>query len=295
MVKKNQKCPPFPERERSSATGSFSFWQASPNAVGTGQREVYRVITASMLSRDDVVGCRAFGLVISQRRRERSRGTWVVLGRRVACHRRRCVASCSGMSSLVERPSIRRNLYPISVATYHTLGELGLVDEDVELLQGMIVTKMPKSELHVFVVRRLLRLLSEAAARAGLEILKEDPLTIGDSEPEPDLALVPATILDARAPAPHPSTAALIIEVAVTTYERDLAKGEIYAGAGVPEFWIVRPDQRCIEIHRQPDGVTYGTRVVVSAGEVLTSPVLPLLEFAVSDLFPAQDLDRPRV
>ncbi len=190
------------------------------------------------------------------------------------------------MNSLVERPSIRQNLYPIAVATYHALGELNLVDEKVELLRGMIVTKMPKSELHVFVVRRLLKLLAEEAAKRGLDLLKEDPLTLADSEPEPDLALVLAGPADAVAPQPHPTTALLVIEVAVTTYERDQAKADIYAEAGVPEYWIVRPEERRVEVFSKLGAEGYGERSVLEEHDLLTPSALPGFSLSPSALFP---------
>ena len=190
------------------------------------------------------------------------------------------------MNSLVERPSIRQNLYPIAVATYHALGELNLVDEKVELLRGMIVTKMPKSELHVFVVRRLLKLLAEEAAKRGLDLLKEDPLTLADSEPEPDLALVLAGPAGAVAPQPHPATALLVIEVAVTTYERDQAKADIYAEAGVPEYWIVQPEERRVEVFSKLGAEGYGERSVLDEHDLLTPSALPGFSLSPSALFP---------
>lgn len=190
------------------------------------------------------------------------------------------------MNSLVERPSIRENLYPITVATYHALGELNLVDEKVELLRGMIVSKMPKSELHVYVVRRLLKLLADEAAKRGLELLKEDPLTLVDSEPEPDLALIPAASADLDKPHPHPSTALLVIEVAVTTYERDRAKADIYAEAGVPEYWIVRPEEHRVEVFSKPTPDGYGEWVELGEQDALNSSALPGFSIPLVALFP---------
>jgi Uma2 family endonuclease len=190
------------------------------------------------------------------------------------------------MNSLMERPSIRQNLYPIAVATYHALGELNLLDEKVELLRGMLVSKMPKSELHVHVVRRLLKLLADEAAKRGLELLKEDPLTLVDSEPEPDLALVPALTMELDQPRPHPTTALLVIEVAVTTYERDRAKADIYAEAGVPEYWIVRPVERMVEVFSKPSADGYRESVEVGEDEVLNPSALPGCSVTVSALFP---------
>ncbi len=71
------------------------------------------------------------------------------------------------------------------------------------------------------------------------EVRVGSPLTLEGSEPEPDLAVIAL-----EAPRPyHPSTATLIIEVASSSLRRDLdTKTELYARAGVPEYWVLALD-----------------------------------------------------
>jgi len=35
------------------------------------------------------------------------------------------------------------------------------------------------------------------------------------------------------------------------------AKLQVYASSGVPEYWIVNPRERCIEVHTAPMGRAY--------------------------------------
>ena len=71
------------------------------------------------------------------------------------------------------------------------------------------------------------------------------------SEPEPDIAIVPA----GRYTREHPTTAMLVIEVARTSLPIDLGtKAEIYAAAEVPEYWVVDIPARTVHVHASPGG-----------------------------------------
>ncbi len=158
------------------------------------------------------------------------------------------------MTSILEEPAVRRVIYPLSVEFYHQAGELGLLGEDVELLEGMIVHKMPKSPLHESSVEKLYELLRQACPR-GSRVFKERPLTCARSEPEPDVSVVRGNADDFRRS--HPSSAELVIEVAVSTLEVDRRKAAIYCSAGVKEYWIVIPEERRVEVHCRPEGEIY--------------------------------------
>lgn len=81
-----------------------------------------------------------------------------------------------------------------------------------------------------------------------------------DSEPEPDLAVVPWG--DYRDE--HPTTALLVIEVADTSLEADRSfKADEYAAAGVPEYRIVDVRGRTIEVCRDPQPTGYRQRTIV--------------------------------
>jgi Uma2 family endonuclease len=187
------------------------------------------------------------------------------------------------MTPLLELPAVRRRLQPLTVETYHRLGELGLLREDVELLRGFVVTKMPKSPLHEFVSQMLMKRLFDLLPPA-FELRREAPLSIGTSEPEPDFSVVrgvPADWLQA-----HPTTAALVIEVAVTSAELDEGKASIYAEAAVPESWIVRPDRRVVVAYREPTPDGYRTRDELSEEATLRCAALPDLALAVASILP---------
>lgn len=188
------------------------------------------------------------------------------------------------MVSVLEDAAIRRAAFPLSVEFYHQASELGLLSEEVELLEGTLVQKMSKSPLHEGIVWEIYELLRGVVGE-GLWVLKESPLTFRRSEPEPDLSVVLGQRHDYRGH--HPTTAELVIEIAVSTVDIDRRKAGIYADAGVKEYWVVVPGEGWVEVFHQPQGDTYAVTEVVKAPALLTSMALPQFSLNLGDLFRA--------
>jgi len=189
------------------------------------------------------------------------------------------------MTALLELPEVRQRVHTLSVKDYHRLGELGILSDDVELLRGIVVTKMSKPPLHELVAQKLLRLLM-ARVPAGFEVRREGPLTLCDSEPEPDISVVRGKPDDWATA--HPGTAHLVIEVSVTSASVDEGKAEIYAEAGIPEYWLVRPDAGTVDVYRQPSGSSYSLKTTLQAGDQLECLSLPGVKFAIAEILPAR-------
>lgn len=96
-------------------------------------------------------------------------------------------------------------------------------------------------------------------------------LTDSDSEPEPDVLM-----FERDAPRPyHPGTAALVIEVCVSSHRRDLReKPPLYAAAGVVDYWVIDVDGREAWTHRDPGPKGYGTVERLSGADELTATAL---------------------
>ena len=142
------------------------------------------------------------------------------------------------VSDLIDTPTVRQRALPITAEQYHALGRQGLLTERVELLEGMIVEKMPKSPLHIFLVLAFFELLQKAVG-VSLHVRSEQPLACQRSEPEPDVSVVRGKKEDYLAAIPQ--TAELVVEIAVSSADIDRRKATIYAEAGVREYWIVLP------------------------------------------------------
>jgi Uma2 family endonuclease len=119
------------------------------------------------------------------------------------------------------------------------------------------------------------------------------PVALDDeSEPEPDLALVPGTWADYDAR--HPARPALVIEVAESSLAFDRTdKGSLYARGGIRDYWIVNLIESVLEVYRDPapDATApYGWRYQAEDRLVATSVVSPLalpsVRLAVSDFLP---------
>jgi Uma2 family endonuclease len=113
-------------------------------------------------------------------------------------------------------------------------------------------------------------------------VRKEDPLTLRDSEPEPDVSVVDGSEKDFQQ---HPSSARLVVEVSVSTLSEDRDMADIYAEAGVAEYWIVNGAERCIEVFRDPANGHYQTQFRTTTDGVLECVALPEVRVNVSELF----------
>jgi Uma2 family endonuclease len=140
-----------------------------------------------------------------------------------------------------------------SVESYFELARLGFLgeNESCELLEGWIVPQTNKSPLHGNTVDILLGLLT-LLVPTGWLVRRESVLQTETSAPEPDFALVRGK--RGRFPDRHPqgSDVGLVIEVADSSLAVDRRKAEIYAAAGVPEYWIVNLQDRCVEVYGAP-------------------------------------------
>ncbi|MEM9479309.1 MAG: Uma2 family endonuclease [Verrucomicrobiota bacterium] len=181
-----------------------------------------------------------------------------------------------------DKPATRSAARPLTREEYQALGTAGILGSDVELLWGVIVKKMSKSPLHVTVVRQLFSKLS-AKLLPDFFLLKEDPIGIENSEPEPDIAIVRGDVDDYTAA--HPETAELVIEVALTSLEMDREKASLYATAEVPEYWIVNVEEEIVEIHTEPSGEGYRTVNRVKAGESMNVRCCEGLNLEVAQIF----------
>src|SRR5262245_46609486 len=131
---------------------------------------------------------------------------------------------------------------------YERLVELGMFSgERLELLNGALVVREPQGSPHAAIAAHIAQVLS-AAFGAGWHARLHSPLALGDeSEPEPDVAIVAGRPLDYLNS--HPSTAALVVEVADSTLRLDRRlKSALYARAGVREFWIANIVDGALEV-----------------------------------------------
>lgn len=150
------------------------------------------------------------------------------------------------------------------------------------LIDGVILEQGPMYPPHAIA----LGLVEEAISTAfgtGWWLRHQSPLVLGQyTDPEPDLAVVPGRPRDYSG---HPTTAHLVIEVADTSLDFDTnEKRLLYAGAGIPEYWIVDLNGRRLLVFRDPTSSDYATRLTLGPAEAIAHLAAPTAPVLVADL-----------
>jgi Uma2 family endonuclease len=183
-------------------------------------------------------------------------------------------------------PPIR--LHRLSVKQYHRMIETGVLTENdpVELLEGLLVSKMPHHPSHdgsISVLGRELRLILPAKWIIRIQ----SAITLDHSEPEPDLVVALGPEERYFAAHPTPADIALVAEVADTTLSFDrVDKLRVYANNNISIYWIVNLVENVVEIYSDPKpgkaatyrsrdirGLEFGVDVVIGGKKIGGIPV----------------------
>lgn len=179
-------------------------------------------------------------------------------------------------------------------AEYDRLIEVGFFQpgDPVELIGGDLMVAEPQSAEHYTAIRKCAKAL-EAAFGPGWEVRTQGPICLDDeSEPEPDVAVVPGRLEDySRA---HPSQSVLSVEVAVSSLADDREhKGSLYARAGLADYWVLNLIDRVLEVYREPIldaaapyGWRYAKRETVTPSGRIAPLAAPGTMVAVEDFLP---------
>ncbi len=167
----------------------------------------------------------------------------------------------------IPEPLASLSLYRFTVDEYERMADV-LDGPRVELIDGYVVSKMPKKPPHIGTVRRILKAL-EFLPEDRWTCQKEDPVRIPEfDEPEPDVAVLRGSEDLYNDRIPEAKDVALLVEVAESTLDRDRGeKRNAYARGGVPVYWIVNLLERQIEVYTQPNSAGYALRTDFIAGD----------------------------
>jgi Uma2 family endonuclease len=188
-------------------------------------------------------------------------------------------------------PGTRLHLF--TVADYHRMQVTGIIaaSDRVELIRGVLVEKPVMNPPHAASQRRLVRFLPAVAGDAHA-VQFQLPITLADSEPEPDAAFVAVRDDDYGDGHPRAKDVSLVIEIADSTLAQDRGSQlELYAENKIAVYWIVNLVDGVVEVYTQPKGgkmPTYRTRTDYAAGESV--PVVlggkTVGQLPVSDILP---------
>ena len=149
-----------------------------------------------------------------------------------------------------------RPLHRITVEQYHRMQENDALrkEDRCELIHGFLVEKAINNPPHASAINRVMKQLMMLLGMDAV-IRIQLPITLADSEPEPDAILASGYDDDFDSRHPGPDEVLLLIEVSDTSLKFDRSvKLPLYAGAGIPQYWIINVAERSIEVYTQPRG-----------------------------------------
>ena len=186
-------------------------------------------------------------------------------------------------TTILDVPAIRAQVHLWTVADFRALAEDNPAFAHAELIRGVILEKEMRTALHDYLTKALYDLF-QRRVRAGWVVRHEATLLLADSAPEPDVAVVAGEEEDFRLD--HPTTAAFVVEVVVTSLAADREKAALYAEAGVGEYWSVLAEAGQVEVCRQPEEGVYQDRRTYARSETIENiAVLGGTSLAVETLF----------
>ncbi|MGF1516159.1 MAG: Uma2 family endonuclease [Elainellaceae cyanobacterium] len=172
----------------------------------------------------------------------------------------------------------------LSIKEYHQIVASGaLGSRRIELLNGELIEVSPETPYHANRNNRLFKyLLAQFDSLA--DVRSAHPITLMDSEPQPDIALaqLPENRYDTRHPGP--GDLYLVLEVSYSTLEYDLGrKREIYEAAGICDYWVLDLRDRRLHVFGDLVEGTYQQRRELVTGAVSMS-AFPQVQLSVARL-----------
>jgi Uma2 family endonuclease len=151
--------------------------------------------------------------------------------------------------------------------------------QHVELIWGELIDKMSKGKLHSIVIAAVFVWLLDVFGKRyvyqeiSIDVMPED---IPTNEPEPDVVVLTRPLTEIPSANARPLDIRLAVEISDTTFTFDsTTKAELYARAGIAEYWIFDIQKRRLLVHRVPrDGryISVTTHVEQESVSPLAAP-----------------------
>ena len=182
-----------------------------------------------------------------------------------------------------------------TIDDFARLGEAGIFTEDdrVELIDGEIRDMTPVGQPHAWIVNRLnWRLVMRLAGRAWVSV--QNPLRLDRyTEPQPDLVVARGGEDDYADRHLEAGDILLVVEVADSSFATTVSRRCRYAGAGIPEAWLVDVAGGAVTVCTGPGPDGYADRRVFRRGEGIASTAVAGLQVTVDEIVGRGD-DRRR-
>ncbi len=159
-----------------------------------------------------------------------------------------------------------------------------VVGKKVELIRGELRFMNPASPIHDDSIDYLSRWSHSSTSRETANIRVQCGFVCNDNRPEPDILwLEPRRYGRAR---PTARDVLLLIEVSDNSLSSDLQeKADLYAEAGVREYWVVDIPSSRVHVLSDSDGKSYRKIEIAVAPWFLSPTCMAEAKLDLSDLF----------
>lgn len=152
---------------------------------------------------------------------------------------------------MIATPLSSVHLRLITTADYHRMAEIGILgaDEQVELIAGQIIQKMPKVPAHSPLCKRMEKRLEHHLGDRADEVY-------------------------------------LIVKIADTTIDRDLStKANLYAVAGITDYWVFNITSQQLHIFQDPQPNGYQRQLILLGQQSVSPLAFPDCTITVQECF----------
>ena len=158
-------------------------------------------------------------------------------------------------------------------------------DDRIELIEGEVFSMVPPGSIHnarqIGVTRAFNRVFGDEQIVVSSVSFRLDDGTLL----EPDMMILRYQDDFYADKVPGPEDTLLVIEVSFSTLRLDRTrKLDLYARAGVPEYWILNAIDTVIETHSVPINGRYTQSHIYHPGETISPAAFPELAFNVSEI-----------
>lgn len=160
--------------------------------------------------------------------------------------------------------------YKWTIERYHRAIEAGIFeDQPIELWRGELIVMPPEREPHAYYSTEAADYLRTVLGERA-KIRDAKPITLpNNSEPVPDIAIVKILGEVYLEHHPYPEDIFWIIEFSKATLSKDLGeKKDIYAQAGIAEYWVVNLKTTQLHVFRDLKNGQYATELILTTGTI---------------------------
>lgn len=172
---------------------------------------------------------------------------------------------------------------------YFALQQSGLVElRRVELIRGDLIERPPVTRPQALAWSKLMRWLHE---EIGYDYICQDlPIEVSPEDnpttvPKPNAAVL-ACSMESLLDMARPPDIRMIVEVSGSSLHFDLtSKAELYAAAGIAEYWLLDVPAGRLIVHLDPLSSAYSRILVYSGNESVSPQFAPHSVLALSSVF----------